>query len=188
MPDFAPNFTGRYKVRYLSNTLTHTMILRYNASVTNINTGDAAALSSAMAEIAIYLPKDFSFLEGQYCPAGETIFQPSFTPATSANHALNGYDHTLPAFDDAKSGMISLYGKSANGGSTLITVLGVDVGAIRLGPGVASWRISTGADAELQGFRDALQAMALHTSGNQLASFVQYFNLKYNDYWVNQLR
>jgi hypothetical protein len=96
MPDFAPDATPRYKVRYLSAGFQHTWLFRAARGVsvsTNIASGRSAAevLSAALESL---LPEDFIFLDESYALEDSDIFLPTGALPTQPTGAQALADYT----------------------------------------------------------------------------------------------
>lgn len=80
MPDYAPDYTFRYKARYLAAGFQHDMVVRGGIITTGGTTeaGDMAiAVSQFFAPLTEHLATDFSFLAASWAYAGSNVFVPT---------------------------------------------------------------------------------------------------------------
>lgn len=80
MPDFSPDYTFRYKVKYVAAGITHDFVVRSGILTSGGETeaGDLAnAVGQYFAAIESQLVADFEFLVASWAYAGSNIFVPT---------------------------------------------------------------------------------------------------------------
>lgn len=186
MPDYAPNFTARLKVRYNGNGANHSATWRYPGA------GDGPELGAILTAVQNFynalLPQiydDFQFIGNSYALRGSNIFLPTDPIAFLV---APGSDSTL-RLPKEKATVISFVGRT-NAGLRAITYLygtafGADATAVS-----EDFRIYVG---ELGTISDAVNALIaagadiVGNDGNPI-NWSGYANWKFDDYWMRKVR
>lgn len=79
MSDFAPNYTPRYKIRYVAAGVVHTMQFRVarGTGATAITTAGGAAAQALATAMQSTLPDDFEWTDATYALEDSDIFLPA---------------------------------------------------------------------------------------------------------------
>jgi len=184
--DFAPNFTTRYLLRYSVVGRVHSQLWRAPSSVTDL-TGLAGLISKVGAYYAEMAPKiwsDFSFLSASWAPADSDIFLPASTPG-----AITGEVSVATAALSANALAISFVGRSDHGEKARMFQYGVAVNPAD-SPNANDFRIHSSEDTHISSAIGVLNesAPALVANDDHDATFYDYVNVKYNDYWTRKSR
>jgi hypothetical protein len=184
MPDFAPNFTPRYRVRYSSQGKSHRMQFRVARGVTD-PTGIATKVGAFLAALEDGLYADWTVLGADFALTDSDIFLP-VDPPTSPSGGVSLSGITVAA----AAGSISFPGRSANGLRAVIYVYGsgfnVNVGRAT----DADFRMLATESSIISDAIAALNELSPAVVGNDgaTATFYPYVNMKFNDHWVRKLR
>lgn len=121
MPDFAPNFTDRYRVTYRSNLRQHTVTFRANQDITPGGLLDIRDNLGSFFDILMpLLPTDFAILSTSFSPADTDFFLPvDGITLTETPNPLN-----LPTLGQSPN-FLSFGGLSIQGNSTRVFIYGV---------------------------------------------------------------
>jgi hypothetical protein len=92
MPDFSPDYTYRYKVRYLAGGITHDFVVRGDQWVTDGET-HATALAANVGEFFANLEDqlfdDFAFQSASWAYRGSSVFVPTTNVPTDPTGVFN---------------------------------------------------------------------------------------------------
>lgn len=184
MPDFAPNFTPRYKVNYTVHGKGHSFQVRVARGTTD-PTGVATKMGSFLAAMEGLLLASWTAVSASFALEDTDIFLPApvptgFTPASSESGLTTNVDAIA----------LSFVGRSANGGRGMLFLYGTGFGLNVTTATYADYRITA---AESTAISDAVSALdelspALVANDNGVVNWYGYANIKANDYWVDQLR
>lgn len=186
MPDFAPNFTTRYVLKYSVVGRVHSQLWRAPSTVVTL-----AGLDGLISKIAAYYaamaPKmwsDLAFLSAQWAPADSDIFLPAGTPALSAGAVL-----VTDAAPSANALAVSFVGRSDHGEKARMFQYGVAVTPAD-SPTAFDFRIHSSEDTHISAAVGVLNesAPSLVANDDHVATFYDYVNVKYNDYWTRKSR
>jgi len=184
MPDFAPNFTARYRIRYSSLGKTHTMTWRLLAGVTDPS-ALIAKIGLFLAEFNSNLYADWHILSADFALADSDVFLPAAMP-TNPTGAV-AVDATK--LSDAAIA-ISFVGRTIAGGRARMFLYGTAYGAaIRVTSG-NDWKFLSSEDADVSAGIVRLNetSPAIVGNDNEVAVWYEYVNVKPNDKWVRKLR
>lgn len=187
MPDFAPNYTARVKMRYAVAGATHTMQVRAPASSAPGDLPDfvdkvIAFLNSLQAKMW----SDFTILGWTYALADSDIFLPT-GPDTGVFGV--GDVSTTGRLQAAKALATSFVGRSSAGLRASLFLYGLTWNVISFAT-VSDFRIFNSEDSDVSAATGILNETAppFVANDNNEASWYNYANLKYNDYWTRRLR
>lgn len=186
MPDFAPNYTFRYRVKYVGNGHTHHLLWRYAPSTT------VAALPAIRLQVQDFLNAvgpanfyaDFTILGADYALADSDIFLPAVpVPVFSGTFVLTGRP------ESAEAAALSFPGKSSLGQRAIFFLFGT-IFQPATAAGVLDFRILASENANISDAVDVLDATdpVLVANDGVEVNWYPYANFKYNDYWVRQVR
>jgi len=184
MADFAPNFTARYRFRYSSLGKTHACTWRVSSSVTD-PTGVAAKVGLFLADMEGSLWSDFTIIGADFAEADTDIFLPA-PPPDSPTGAV---DVSAAKVSDAAFAL-SFVGRSTGGGKARFFLYGTnDVTLVRDTKGNDLKLLST----ESVQIDDSIVRLnetspALVANDDNVVTWYEYVNMKYNDRWVRRLR
>lgn len=186
MADFAPNFTFRYRVRYSTLGHEHSMLWRFARGTTAAALANITALwQSFMNNTQASRYVGWSVLSAEYSLEDTSIFltapTPLLLPATLAVGANIVSQSTMS---------LSFIGRSAGGHKAKFFLYGTGYAPEDFTVPADNFRIQDADDAALAGARGALVGGTpqLVANDNLPIFWYPYFNVKYNDYWVRQVR
>lgn len=185
MPDFAPDFTPRYRVQYVSAGLTHWIMLRgfrdESESATGVRVRDA--LFDTIAPMAAFLCDDFEWISAEYIPQDTNIGVPDSLPA-----AITG---TVAISTMSREDKIRSIGYVGRSGSTpmRLFVFGCQFQTDDLPEGVeAKFRISAADLSNVATSIAALDGAGCPANNNFPGHYHNYVNLKVNDHLLKFVR
>lgn len=185
MPDFAPNFTFRYRVRYSVGGRQHTMQVRGVPATTALQ---APLFATSVADFLDALQparwSDFTILNAAYALADSDVFLPTTAPVILAGAGSpatrtpsdNALALSFPCRSSAGlRGILFLYGCSYDPSTTSVA---------------NDFRITSAEDSDISDAIAALTAAVptLVCNDGSTANWYPYANLKANDYWVRKTR
>ena len=186
MPDFAPNYTARYKLQYSTLGHTHTMLWRGPNTLS-----DLAAFAPLIEKMGTFLAacepflmNDWTILAASYALADSDIFLPAGTPAAPTGAG------TATDYKDSQSSLAaSFVGRSDHGEKARFFLYGVAFNPFGADLS-ADFRIHT---TEVAAVSEAVGVLSetppdLIASDNHIVLWYPYINIKYNDYWVKKGR
>lgn len=132
---FAANYSARWKIDYKSAGKNHSFTVRLPSDSTGPTVTNRTSLGLGIEFLANYLPNDFAFLDGTFCPAGGDEFLSSLVPVTSLKHSTDGYDWQNDALVNELAGEVKFHWKST-GGSTNFSIFGWMVDAFTAAAGL----------------------------------------------------
>lgn len=184
MPDFAPNYTPRYKLRYSANGKVHTQLWRPPTTSTIADAATFALfVSGYYAALAPLLYTDIAAIDASWAEADSDIF----LPCATATLLGSGFPGPAPASQTPYT--LSFVGRSTAG---LRWVL-YQYGGILYPEGNANLYDYRASAADYVEIGDT-QAFLNGESGTFVANddnpvlVKPYANLKANDYWVRKAR
>jgi len=186
MPNFASNFTARYKLHYSALGHNHTMLWRIQRGTGS--TGLALMVSKVqqfLDTLTASRTTDWTEISAEYCPEDSSIFVPASLPGSAAGTA------TIPAQPISQGiASISFVGRSSAGQKARMFLYGT-LFTPELGTAVEDdFRISTGESGTISSAVAELNSGSppIVASDDNDVSWYPYVNLKYNDYWLRQVR
>lgn len=186
MPDFAPNYTARYRLRYSVLGHEHTMLFRIARGVGS--TGLALMVAKAgdfLTAIEDARYTDWLELSAEYAAEDTDIFAPAALPTVSTGTAA------IPAQSVSQSTYaVSFVGRSAAGQKAKFFVYGVSFDPENLVTPGDNFRITSAENAIVAAGVAELNSGApdIVASDNFGVSWYPYVNGKYNDHWVAAVR
>lgn len=185
MPDFVSNSTMRYRVRYRSAGLTHTMLWRFqDTGIENTPADWADKVSQVLSKLEGLLSSDFSILSAEHAPAGSDVFLPTVAPDVPI---LSGTNLTgMPA----ASLSLGFVGRSALGQRARMFVYGIGYDINQSTLSIRDWRITPTEDSHIAQAISTINDLApecIATDGG-VVEWYPYMNMKFNDYWVRKQR
>lgn len=184
MADYAPNYTGRYKVRYSSLGKTHTQMWRL-ARGEHDPTALAVLVGEYLAAIEAILFSDFLILDASFALADSVIFLPADPPANPSGGVSTG---GAEGSDAAVA--ISWNGRSDNGGKARFFQYGTSAGALIRTTAVADYRLTVTENASILAGHNTLVGATPPpvANDNGIVTWYPYVDVKANDRWVRKLR
>jgi hypothetical protein len=187
MADFAPNFTARYKLRYSSLSLTHTMQWRIARGA------GATGLSNMILKVAGFLAQlapgrytDWTMLSATYAPEDSDIFLPAALPVGIGAGAATISGN--PKSDSIVS--LGFVGRSIAGQKARLFVFGTSFNPELETVAGDNFRFEAGENSAVDGAIAILNngsPNVVGSDGNNVAWY-SYANSKYNDYWLRRIR
>lgn len=184
MPDYAPNYTARYRVRYTTQAKSHSMTWRIAAAATD-DTAIAAKVGLFLDDLADSLWDDFTIIGADFALADSDVFLPGTLPTFGGgNVASSGQQQSDAAF------AVSFVGRTIAGGKARMFLYGTNFDvSVRATLG-NDWKVLS---AEASTISDAIVRLnetspAIVGNDNATAVWYEYVNMKYNDRWVRRLR
>jgi len=186
MPDFAPNWTPRYRFRYSVLGRQHSCTWRVARGTTDFApvAAKVGAFFTALGGASIYT--GFSILGASAALQDSDIFTPVLSPtgmptpsATVPTNSISESTHHL-----------SFTGRSVLGHSAIFFIYGIASGPEVAGPAVDNFRV-LGSEAATIAAAVAIlnnNSPPLVSNDGATVSWANYANLKYNDYWVRRVR
>jgi len=99
MPDYAPNFTGRYRLTYQTQSQVHTMQFRYSQAEETLPVALVASIEDFLDALAPFRFSDWTILGAENSPASEDFFVPSLTvPTILAGAVATGNPGQKPVY------------------------------------------------------------------------------------------
>lgn len=184
MPDYAPNYTARYRLRYQTVGKSHSMTWRQPASETE-DTDIAAKVGLFLNDLADSLWDDFTIIGADWALADSDVFLPGSLPSfDGGNVASSGQSPSDAAF------AISFVGRTISGNKARMFLYGLNFPTmVRTSSGndfkIVSAEASTVSDAIV---RLNETSPPIVGNDNTTAIWYEYVNIKYNDRWVRRLR
>lgn len=186
MPDFAPNYTFRYKVKYIGNGHAHHMLWRYAPATT------IASLPGIRLQVQDFLNaldpanfyNDFNILGADYALADSDVFLPAVPiPAFSGSVSTAGRP------DSAAASALSFPGRSSLGHRATFFLFGTIFQPVTAA-GALDFRVLGTENANISDAVGILNDTDPPITANDGVEVVwyPYANMKYNDYWVRQVR
>lgn len=184
MPDHAPDFTARYRIRYFDGMANHTQTWRYPGA------GDgpellavATAWVAYAAALAPGLWEDYAILSASFAMKDSSIFLPTSTPDVAGVQAVT----TRRKFHKAQA--LSFVGRTALGKRVIFYQYGYWK-AVGEDDDAEDFRWTVGEEAPIH---DAWQALVdagggiVGNDGEQVFWY-PYANTGENDYWKGKVR
>lgn len=185
MPDYAPNWTPRAKFKYSTLGEEHTITWRL-ARGADIGDGSGiagkfAAFLNAMAPV---IAEDFTILAVSIAETDSDIFLPAAVPAWDGG----GLDTSSAASSQAAY-YAQFIGRTTTGGRAAFYLYGYGNNPVTVASD-RDFRVLATENTYVAAGLTALDELAPALAGNDGAAAVwyPYANVKYNDYWVHQLR
>lgn len=184
MPDFAPNFTARYRFGYLAMGKSHKLTVRLPSETT-----DPSSLATKMGlfltDLAAIRPEDFTVGTAEFALADSDVFLPAPAPVTVAGTQVVGSAQLAAA-----AVAISFICRSTAGGKGRFFLYGTTFGLITTTTPVLDWRVYSSENAAISAAIVRLNETgpALVCNDDNDAVWYEYVNVKPNDKWVRKLR
>lgn len=105
MPDFAPNYSNRYRLRYSTLGIIHTLTFRYGIVPSAVVTTIAADMQDVLNALAPIRFTDWTEIDAAYAEAGSDVFLPT---ATLPGADAGGATVPGPGFKPVYAGYIGL--------------------------------------------------------------------------------
>jgi hypothetical protein len=187
MADFAPNFTARYVVRYSVLGIEHTTQYRIARG------SGATGLSNMVAKVAAFYDAlksfmfvDWTILDAKYSAEDSSFFSPAASPTQPVAAVA------LPSEEQSQSILsTSFVGLSLQGQKARMFVYGLNIGPENIA-------FTTSDDFRVVSSDTATLATAIAilnngspnivASDNQVVTWYQYVNTKYNDFHLRAIR
>lgn len=186
MADFAPNYTARYRVKYLAAGIEHQMTIRVARGAvpaTIISVGQGAAFAIANAYAPTLLADDFTWIEHYYSESDTDVFLSGGGTPTAVVGTVDFSTLSL----QRRALQTTFHGRSA-GSTTEVYLFGV-LWDLNLASSPASnGRAYISESAPTANAILALNAADIVGADGTNAGFTNYANVKVNDYHLRQMR
>lgn len=184
MPDYAPNFTARYKLRYFANGKNHTQLWRPAPGQTIADASTFALfISGYYAAVAGLLYDDTAPIDASWAEQDSDVFLPCAIPT------IVGTGDTGPAPVQLQPVALSLVGRSTAGLRWAIYQYGSTIGPETFLT-ANNYRVTSAEATEVDDVTAFLNGESGTFRANDgVAVLVKpYLNVKANDYWVRKAR
>lgn len=183
MTTWAPDYTLRYKLRYLAGGYTHDMVVRGTSIGTAADLADMAAdIETAFAAIEGNLFEDFTFQAASYALPNSNVFVPTTIIPTSPTGAIAVADYSARV----KASAVAMSGRSATAKARIYFFGFVVTDQADGTPGGDG--VVTGTEVvPILGFR-ALAANFANAADGSTATYYPRFTIKVNDRWLRFIR
>lgn len=185
MADFAPNYTGRYRVRYSVAGKTHKSMIRVDPGGTllAVENNGKAEFQRLFDAIAPLLWADFAILSAEGAFWNSDIFYPLTAPTVTGAVSIAGRPASAAAFST------SFIGRTSGGLRWVMYLYGVAANPVQLAT-ATDFRIASSENATILAATNALGDAGSTKCGNDMLPVIvyPYVNVKYNDYWTKRLR
>lgn len=187
MPDYAPNYTSRYRVRYQVIGRAHVMQFRGFRSLTQAAMVSAgiAGFTAIYSNLSVVLSTDFSVLDASYAPADSDVFVPASVPT-----GITGSSSVANMTGQDSISHMTFAGRGLGGSKFNVKAYGIQWAPDLLPANAASdFRILGTESPQVQAAYDDLADVSdLCAIDNTAMNWYTYVNLKVNDYWLRKLR
>jgi len=188
MPDFAPNVTGRYRLRYNAVGRVHTIQVRVARGLSLLSIQDAGAtyIRPVFLALAAALVSDFLFISATAAETDSDLFFPVAIPTQVVGLA--------PIADYSKQDSIThltFSGRGASGSKVNQKIYGFVNNPDQLPPNVGSDFVLLSSESPL--IQNAVNAFnspgaSIVAIDNSVPVYVQRATIKINDFWLRQVR
>lgn len=187
MADYAPNFTCRYRVKYSVLGHNHTMLFRLARGTLDFGP-IALKVAAFLSALSPTLFTSWTVLGADAAPDDSDIFLPVAPPVGFSPPSL-----AIPAAPISESSLAwSFVGRTTGGTQCRLFLFGASQGpeSVSAGGTFDDWRITTAQSGVAANAVNVLNSNSPALVGNDgvKATFYQYVNLKYNNYWVRKTR
>lgn len=185
MADYAPNYTGRYKVRYSSLGREHTMQFRQaRANGTTANAALIAAVTSFLDALATLRFTDWTVIDAQFAAPDQDFFLAATAPTPVPGTAVLP---TVPSVYWPRN--LNFPGRSANGGRGIVYVFGLLL-TMTDNAANADYRFTAAENVAVSNAVSALNGLSVPIVANDDGdlTFYAYANVGFNDYWLGEAR
>jgi hypothetical protein len=186
MTTYSPDYTGRYRAKYVSAGVVHVAQLRKfrGATVSQI-TDLAGTMQSVFATWAADLPTDFAWISAEYCEQDSNLFIPTSTPAAVTGvRAPSGYTPLQKITSTTFAGR-------APGSKARLSIFGVfwEETNIEADDNTKAYNgiIESAEDARIATTKGLLDSQWSANSGVNAVTYAR-ATVKINDYWLRQVR
>lgn len=188
MPDFAPNYTARYRWRYSSGGFTHSQTVRL-VSGTDMSdvTGVATKITAFLNTLTGALFTDFTVLGAEAVGSDDDAFLPCAAPEPDA-----GTDSTASTIPEDYITSLCFPGRSENGGRARLFLYGTGYRkSMRAGGSIYDdFRITASEESFISDAISALSELSPSFVANDdgVIHWYPYVDVKTNDRWLRRLR
>lgn len=189
MPNFAPNYTSRYKLSYSSGSWSGSSTFRFPASFGGTPpTGFINGVGTFFFTLATRFFENFAYTGAVIIPANENQGIPSTTPTNAVNIRAESPFAVSEETPEDPCFQVNYAGKA---GTTNVRLSfgGFAAGSWIVNSGPEPWRTAAADDAVLANSLAALVSIPnLVGSNNQTVTMASYVNYLYNYAYVRKLR
>jgi len=186
MPDFSPDFTYRYKVRYLAGGITHDFVVRGDQWVADGET-HALALAANVGEFFSNLEDqlftDFTFISASWAYRGSSVF----IPTTSVPTDPTGGVDAAPVSSRLRATACTMSGRGLGEGHAKLYFFGLWV-PDHLVDSLGADGVLTAAEYGGIANAAAVATTRFHSSDGAAAIFYERLTLKVNDRLLRTVR
>jgi len=186
LPDFASNFTARYRLRYSSLGHQHSMLWRIERGTGTTGLAvTVAKVRDVLNTLTAARFTDWSEVSAEYAPEDSDIFLPASLPGADAGTV------TVPTNPISQSVLaISFVGRSSAGQKARMFLYGVSFGPEVAAASEDDFRTTVSENGAVAAAIAELNSggPTIVASDNQNVTWYSYINSKYNDYWLRQVR
>lgn len=187
MPDYAPNYTARYRMRYSVGGANHTSTIRPAGSSDDpaaIAGAGAAIFTDVLTALAPMLSDDFTVLGADVAVANSDIFLPAATVPVGTGSLGTTLDAGWVPMN------LSFVGRTTAGGRGLFRIFGPSVNPMASEVTQNDWRLTAAEDARVSDVVNILMLDGARLKGNDGAALIiyPYANVSAHAYWQKRRR
>jgi hypothetical protein len=186
MPDYAPDFTYRYRVHYSTSGFTHDLTVRGGVSTTGGETlaaSMATAVHDFFAALQSQMASNFTFLGASWAYAGSDVF----TPTSNVPAAITGAVDTSGHSPRKRATATAMPGRGADASKGRLYFWGYDQSDnLATDKGGDGW-ISVANDANITTAKAVADAN-FHTGSGAIGIWYPRFTVKINDRTLRAIR
>lgn len=186
MPDFAPNYTARYRVRYQVGGAVHTSQLRcLPASQTNaaISSIGSAVFTDIFTALGPAMSDDLTILGADMALRDSDIFLPAEVLPIGAGSVGSVLDKGWSPVN------LSFVGRSAAGGRAVFRIFGVAINPLASGTIENDYRLTSVESVPVASVVNALNlATVLVANDEESVTWYPYANISFHAYWQKRAR
>lgn len=187
MPDFAPNYTARYRVRYSVGGAVHTCQLRVEPAaqtITGVSTIGAAVFTDLFTALSSLLSDDFTILGADAAVQDSDIFLPADALPVGAGSLGQTIDLGYRPLN------LSFVGRSSVGGRAVFRVFGVATNPMGAPTIENDYRLTSAESVPIASATNALNLASgvLLANDGANVTWYPYANINVNAYWQKRAR
>lgn len=183
MPDYAPNYTPRVKLRYSCQGRNHVLVVRAPRDTTTVEAlAIVEQLGAALTTFGDdHLYVDFATTGWEYAAQDTTIFLPLVTAVT-----VTGAKSAVGRPINQIAMQMTMPYRTDSGGHGFLCLYGTDFNVY--GSTEQDFRVLSNEDLAVETLHDSVQLIALVGGDNANPVFKPYVNIGFNARWKRRVR
>lgn len=186
MTTYSPDYTGRYRAKYVSAGVTHVAQLRkFRGASVSLITDLAGVMGSVFTIWATLLPTDFAWVSAEYAEQDSNLFIPTSTPP-----AVTG-SFNPSVYTPLQKVTSTTFAGRAPGSKARLSIFGVfwqfTNSIDDSGTDAYNGIIEATEDSRIGDTKTALDSQWSANSGVNAVTYAR-ATVKINDYWLRQVR